>query len=66
MARSVPPLTLEELVEVSRIVDRATVRRVVLERRHGKSWGVIGKKLGVTPSAAWQRFERAARSTEDP
>jgi len=59
MARCVPALSIEELVKLSAIVDRATVRRVALERKRGQSWASIGKELGVTTSAAWQRFARS-------
>jgi hypothetical protein len=47
------------IVQTGDQVDRFLVEWVQLARSRGLSWAEIGKALGVSRQAAWERFSRA-------
>jgi len=50
---------LAELVGLHDVLDEAVATAVAGQRTYGKSWAAIGRAVGTSREAAWQRWGKA-------
>ena len=56
---------ITDAVEAVALADRELAHAVFAARNNGCTWQAIGEDLGVTRSAAWQRFGSKFDTAED-
>lgn len=55
---------LAELVSLRVVLEEAIATAVTGQQRYGKSWAVIGRAVGTSREAAWQRWGKTPIATE--